>query len=138
LDELILVPLPGEQDRVQILQAQGARIALQVDIHELAKCTEGCTAADLAVLIREAGIHGIMEDPNCAEISSQHLWKAFAEKGVAVPPSFVTNDSMDHLEMQLSQVSLESSNSLKQSDYLERQKERFARVMQPYSNFLRK
>lgn len=61
-DKILYVGLPNEQDRVDILLAltkYGTKPPLgeDVDLKEIATCTEGFTGADLAGLIRQAALH---------------------------------------------------------------------------------
>ena len=57
-DRQIVVPLPTEKGRLQILQIHGAKISLasDVDLDKLAQITTGFSGADLANLMNEAAL----------------------------------------------------------------------------------
>jgi cell division protease FtsH len=57
-DRQIVVPLPTERGRLQILQIHGAKVSLaqDVDMDKLAQITTGFSGADLANLINEAAL----------------------------------------------------------------------------------
>jgi len=61
LDRLIYVPLPGEQGRLEILQAHMRKLPLaaDVDLPGVARSCEGFSGADLASLAREAAMLAI-------------------------------------------------------------------------------
>ncbi|CAN0218710.1 unnamed protein product [Ectocarpus sp. 8 AP-2014] len=60
LDRLLYVPLPSASDRVSILKALSATVSLgpDVDLHAVGHSpkVEGFSGADLAALLREAGL----------------------------------------------------------------------------------
>jgi len=57
-DRQIVVPLPTEKGRLQILEIHGAKVSLanEVDLDKLARITAGFSGADLANLINEAAL----------------------------------------------------------------------------------
>ncbi len=57
-DRQIVVPLPTEKGRLQILQIHGAKVSLaqDVDLKKLAQITTGFSGADLANLMNEAAL----------------------------------------------------------------------------------
>ena len=57
-DRQIVVPLPTEKGRLQILQIHGAKVSLasDVDLDKLAQITTGFSGADLANLMNEAAL----------------------------------------------------------------------------------
>jgi len=57
-DRQIVVPLPTEKGRLQILQIHGAKVSLatDVDMEKLAQITAGFSGADLANLMNEAAL----------------------------------------------------------------------------------
>ena len=63
LDQLIYIPLPDEASRYSILKAalRKTPIAADVDLHFIAKLTEGLSGADLAELAQRASKSGIRE-----------------------------------------------------------------------------
>lgn len=87
LDKLLYVPLPTPEDREGILRAVGkkANIAEEVDLGEVArndKC-EGYSGADMAALLREAGLACLKENKETREktkltIKRKHFEDAFS------------------------------------------------------------
>jgi len=63
LDQLIYVPLPDEESRLQILQAQLRRspVAPDVDLSIIAKATNGFSGADLGFIVQRASKMAIKE-----------------------------------------------------------------------------
>ena len=63
LDQLIYVPLPDENSRLQILKAQLRRspVAADVDLSVIAKATNGFSGADLAFIVQRASKMAIKE-----------------------------------------------------------------------------
>jgi len=63
LDQLIYVPLPDENSRLQILQAQLRRspVAPDVDLSAIAKATNGFSGADLGFIVQRASKMAIKE-----------------------------------------------------------------------------
>jgi ribosome biogenesis ATPase len=65
LGKLLYVPLPSREDRVSILQALARKVSLynDVDLESIAKDsrTDGFSGADLAALVREAGLAVVKE-----------------------------------------------------------------------------
>jgi len=63
LDQLIYIPLPDEGSRYSILKAalRKTPVASDVDMHFLAKLTEGLSGADLAELVQRASKSAIRE-----------------------------------------------------------------------------
>lgn len=63
LDQLIYVPLPDEDSRLQILQAQLRRspVAPDVDLSIIAKATNGFSGADLGFIVQRASKMAIKE-----------------------------------------------------------------------------
>lgn len=87
LDKIVYVGLPTASDRVDILRAitkNGTRpkLASNVDLNQVGyndKC-EGYTGADLAALIKEAGMEALKEiiaGYGQPEITMQHIYRAF-------------------------------------------------------------
>ena len=63
LDQLIYVPLPDDNSRLQILKAQLRRspVAADVDLSAIAKATNGFSGADLAFIVQRASKMAIKE-----------------------------------------------------------------------------
>lgn len=87
LDKILYVGLPTASDRVDILRAvtknaTKPKLATDVDLNQVGyndKC-EGYTGADLAALIKEAGMEALKEiiaGYGQPEISMQHIYRAF-------------------------------------------------------------
>ncbi|XP_011161117.1 nuclear valosin-containing protein-like isoform X2 [Solenopsis invicta] len=87
LDKILYVGLPNASDRVDILRAvtknaTKPKLASDVDLNKVAydnRC-EGYTGADLAALIREAGMEALKEiiaGYGQTEISMRHIFQAF-------------------------------------------------------------
>ncbi|XP_029170437.1 nuclear valosin-containing protein-like [Nylanderia fulva] len=87
LDKILYVGLPTASDRVDILRAvtknaTKPKLAADVDLNQVGyndKC-EGFTGADLAALIKEAGMEALKEiiaGYGQSEISMQHIYRAF-------------------------------------------------------------
>ncbi|KAL6445350.1 hypothetical protein ACFW04_002273 [Cataglyphis niger] len=87
LDKILYVGLPTASDRVDILHAitkngTKPKLASDVDLNQVGyndKC-EGYTGADLAALIKEAGMEALKEiiaGYGKSEISMQHIYRAF-------------------------------------------------------------
>lgn len=87
LDKILYVGLPNASDRVDILHAvtknaTRPKLASDVDLNQVAydnRC-EGYTGADLAALIREAGMEALKEiiaGYGQPEISMRHIFQAF-------------------------------------------------------------
>ncbi|KAF5303990.1 hypothetical protein FQA39_LY01775 [Lamprigera yunnana] len=92
LDKIIYVGLPTCNDRVDILKTitkngSKPRLAPDVDLELIGKSQQcdGYTGADLAALVREAGIHALkehMSEPDTKElpsITTEHFKKAVAK-----------------------------------------------------------
>jgi transitional endoplasmic reticulum ATPase len=78
LDQLIYIPLPDEQSRLQILQAalRKSPVASNVNLGFLAKNTHGFSGADLTVAIREsidADVRRVREKATKAEAGGNEM-----------------------------------------------------------------
>ncbi|KAI7905454.1 transitional endoplasmic reticulum ATPase [Cokeromyces recurvatus] len=82
LDQLIYIPLPDENSRVSILEAQLRKspIAPDVDLRVLAKHTQGFSGADLAEICQRAAKLAIREDIE-RDIARERERKAKEEAG---------------------------------------------------------
>ncbi|KAL6262355.1 hypothetical protein P5V15_007444 [Pogonomyrmex californicus] len=121
LDKILYVGLPNASDRVDILRAvtknaTKPKLASDVDLNELAyndKC-EGYTGADLAALIREAGMGALKEiiaGYGQPEISKRHIFQAFDK----VQPS-VREKDIKHYEKLSKLYSARESSKLTPMD----------------------
>lgn len=100
LGKLLYVPLPVKEERVSILKALTRNIAIDrspggVDLDAIGRSerTEGFSGADLAALVREAGIavvrewsdiNSVLEEDSC--ISARHFQDAFSRVRPSVSP----------------------------------------------------
>ncbi len=80
-DKLIEVPVPDEKARLEILKVHTKRMPLadDVDLEKLAKMTENYSGADLAALVREAGMNALREDKNAKQVKWKHFQKALKQ-----------------------------------------------------------
>jgi transitional endoplasmic reticulum ATPase len=64
LDQLIYIPLPDEQSRLQIFKAclRKSPVAKDVDLHALAKYTQGFSGADITEICQRACKYAIREN----------------------------------------------------------------------------
>ncbi|MEM4336404.1 MAG: CDC48 family AAA ATPase [Candidatus Woesearchaeota archaeon] len=83
-DRIILVDVPNEKARLEILKVHTAKMPLKnVNLNELAKKTEGYVGADLEALCREAAILALRKNMNAKEVTA----KDFEEALLKVRPS---------------------------------------------------
>jgi transitional endoplasmic reticulum ATPase len=84
-DKLILVPVPDERTRLEILKVHTKSMPLDgdVSIGELAKEIEGYTGADIEGLCREAALSALRENRKAKKVSMKH----FEEAKKSVHPS---------------------------------------------------
>ena len=84
-DKLILVPVPDERTRLEILKVHTKNMPLDgdVSIGELAKEIEGYTGADIEGLCREAALSALRENRKAKKVSMKH----FEEAKKSVHPS---------------------------------------------------
>jgi len=84
-DKLILVPVPDERTRLEILKVHTKNMPLDGDISigELAKEIEGYTGADIEGLCREAALSALRENRKAKKVSMKH----FEEAKKSVHPS---------------------------------------------------
>ncbi|CAM9655034.1 unnamed protein product, partial [Sphacelaria rigidula] len=78
LDRLLYVPLPGPADRVSILKALSSSVALgpDVDLHAVGTSpkAEGFSGADLAALLREAGLDVLRQLKNREAVTGKGVY----------------------------------------------------------------
>jgi len=84
-DKLLLVPVPDERTRLEILKVHTKAMPLDddVSINELAKEIEGYTGADIEGLCREAALSALRENRKAKKVSMKH----FEEAKKSVHPS---------------------------------------------------
>ncbi|MCL4404477.1 AAA family ATPase, partial [Candidatus Marsarchaeota archaeon] len=84
-DKIIEIPMPDEEARLAILNVYIKRmpVAKDVNVHELAKATEGYTGAEIENLTREAGMNAIRANRN--EVTAKDFEQALREIKPSVP-----------------------------------------------------
>lgn len=80
-DRQILVPTPDEKSRLAILQVHTKDMpaANDVDLKRMAKEAVGYSGADLASLVREAGMHAMRRDTNAQTVTRLDFERALRE-----------------------------------------------------------
>ncbi|MEB3806202.1 MAG: AAA family ATPase, partial [Desulfurococcales archaeon] len=78
LEKLIYVPPPDVEGRLEILRihTRNVPLAVDVDLMEIARRTEGYTGADLAALVREAAMLALRENLSAEYVAMRHLEEA--------------------------------------------------------------
>jgi transitional endoplasmic reticulum ATPase len=87
-DELIYVPVPELEGRLQILKihTSGMPLAGDVDLQHLADETRGYTGADLEDLVRRAGLQALRRDLQAAQVEMRFFEEALKETRASVTP----------------------------------------------------
>ncbi|MEZ0290760.1 MAG: AAA family ATPase, partial [Sulfolobales archaeon] len=77
-DKIIYVPPPDLRSRIEIFKVHTKKMPLaeDVDLEYLARITEGYTGADIAAVVREAGLAALREDINATRVELKHFLKA--------------------------------------------------------------
>ncbi len=77
-DKIIYIPPPEEEGRLKILEVHTKKmpLAMDVNLQEIAKKTEGYVGADLENLCREAGMMAYRENPDATEVNQEAFLKA--------------------------------------------------------------
>lgn len=80
-DELVYVPIPDLQARVEILRAHTKKIALDRDVNldTLAEITNRFTGADIAGVCMKAGLYALRENPQARLVTMEHFFRAVKE-----------------------------------------------------------
>ncbi|ODV97015.1 hypothetical protein PACTADRAFT_55235 [Pachysolen tannophilus NRRL Y-2460] len=77
LDRHIYVAPPNKSARLQILTKLTKNFHIetddQINLDEIAELTEGCSGAEVALLVQEAGLAAIMEDNNTDKVQKRHF-----------------------------------------------------------------
>lgn len=91
LDRIIYVGPPDTEARTKILQIQFARMRISddVDIHELALLTEGCSGAEVVSLCQEAGLIAMNENIDISAVCRRHFELAVKSMTKAITPSML-------------------------------------------------
>jgi len=80
-DEIIHVPIPDRDGRVDIFRRQAEAMSLDqdVDMERLADITERFTGADIAGVCLKAGLLALRESPDAQRVSLEHFLRAIRE-----------------------------------------------------------
>ncbi|MGF7118568.1 CDC48 family AAA ATPase [Methanobacterium oryzae] len=87
-DEVVLVPPPDEEARLDILKVHVRDMALDsdVDLKNLAKRTEGFSGADIDALCRKAGMIALHENIKIDKVSKRHFEAALSKVNPSTTP----------------------------------------------------
>lgn len=87
-DEVVLVPPPDEEARLDILKVHVRDMALDSDVElkNLAKRTEGFSGADIDALCRKAGMIALHENIKIDKVSKRHFEAALSKVNPSTTP----------------------------------------------------
>ena len=90
-DRIILVPPPDVEARVEILKVHTRNMPLDdsVNLEKIAKATEGYSGADIANLVREAGMYAIRHEEQLTTVTSKHFDAALTKIKPSVTPEML-------------------------------------------------
>ncbi len=90
-DRIIMVPAPDQEARLEILQVHTRQMPLadDVDLAKIAKITEGYSGADLANLVREAGMYAIRNEETLTTVNAKHFDAALMKIKPSVTPEML-------------------------------------------------
>ena len=90
-DEMILVPIPDEKTRLEILKVHTKKMSLAGDVvlSELVRLTEDFTGADIAAVCKKAGRFAMREDLNAEKVRQEHFLAAIEDTGPSVTPDIM-------------------------------------------------
>jgi len=96
-DEILFVPAPDEDARVEILKVQTKNMPIDesVDLRRIAQMTEGYTGADIEALCREAAMHAIRENWTPRKVTMADFENALK----VVPPSLSPEELKAYYKM---------------------------------------
>ena len=91
LERLVYVPPPDREGRFTILKVHTKNMPLgdDVDLESIADRTEDFSGADLAAIVREAGLRAIKEDENVIEVVMRHFMQAMEKIGPSLTEEMV-------------------------------------------------
>jgi len=80
-DEIVYVPIPNPQARLEILRAHTKKMALDrdVDLNKLAEITHRFTGADIAGVCMKAGLYALRDNPQARTVNMEHFFRAVKE-----------------------------------------------------------
>ncbi len=95
LERLVYVPPPDKYGRLKILKVLTKKMPLAKDVNleSIAERTENYSGADLAAIVREAGLSAIREDSNAKIVYMRHFEEALSK----IQPS-LTEELIKHYE----------------------------------------
>ena len=84
LGTLLFVDLPGEKERIEILQTlrKIRNVQMEVDLEDIAKRCDGFSGADLESLLRAAGIAAIRRNGESIEMQDFEIALGKVKKSV--------------------------------------------------------
>ncbi|MGC8912379.1 MAG: CDC48 family AAA ATPase [Thermoplasmata archaeon] len=86
-DRLVYVPPPDEKARLAILKIHTAKMPLKdVNLEEIAKRLENYTGADIAGIVREAGLLALRKNINANVVSAEDFEQAIANSKPSITP----------------------------------------------------
>lgn len=87
-DEIVYVPIPDYQARVEIFRSRTAGMSLDqdVDLEKLAEITDRLTGADIAGVCIKAGLYALRENPEAKQVTMEHFFRAVKEATPSVTP----------------------------------------------------
>jgi transitional endoplasmic reticulum ATPase len=90
-DEIVYVPIPDKEARLEIFRTQTRKMALDpdVDLNKLAEITERFTGADIAGVCMKAGLYALRENPEARTVTMEHFFRAVKEEIPSVTEEMV-------------------------------------------------
>ena len=90
-DRIIYVPPPDKVSRFEILKVHTRNVPLgkDVDLWRLADLLEYYTGADIELLVREAALMALREDPNATEVNMEDFSKAMNKIRATLTPEMI-------------------------------------------------
>jgi transitional endoplasmic reticulum ATPase len=87
-DEIVYVPIPDRQARLDIFRSHTAHMALDqdVDLNKLVDITERLTGADIAGVCMKAGLYALRENLEAQRVTMEHFFRAVKEATPSVTP----------------------------------------------------
>lgn len=81
-DRFVMIPPPDETARMKILQIHTKNMPIKgVDLKSLAKKMEGFSGADIAAVVREAGMNALRKDLKTKEVTAKDFEDAMKNSG---------------------------------------------------------
>jgi len=90
-DRIIYVPPPDKVSRFEILKVHTRNVPLakDVDLWKLAEMLEYYTGADIELLVREAALTALRENPNATEVTMEDFSKAMSKIRATLTPEMI-------------------------------------------------